>query len=105
MAIGAADHLSAPAAATGEEDTAGEAPQRDSGPASYDETGNRGKRGLAVQEKDFFTEKTESKPHTINCPSCRQAAEYQIRWIRRTKKPSLPPRATEEDRARSVVLL
>jgi ribosomal protein S30 len=53
-----------------------------------------------VQEKDFFNEKTESKPHNINCPSCRQSAEYQIRWIRRTKKPSLPPRASEDDRAR-----
>jgi hypothetical protein len=53
-----------------------------------------------VQEKDFFNEKNESKAHTINCPSCRQAAEYQIRWIRRTKKPSLPPRATDEDRIR-----
>jgi hypothetical protein len=31
---------------------------------------------------------------------CKQAGEYQIRWIRRTKKPSLPPRANEVDRAR-----
>ena len=53
-----------------------------------------------MQEKDFFNEKTEAKPHTINCPSCKQPAEYQIRWIRRTKKHSLPPRATEEDRIR-----
>jgi hypothetical protein len=53
-----------------------------------------------VQEKDFFNEKTEAKPHTIHCPSCKQSAEYQIRWIRRTKKPSLPPRASEDDRAR-----
>jgi len=53
-----------------------------------------------VDERDFFNEKTETRPHTINCPSCKQAADYQIRWIRRTKKPSLPPRANEEDRAR-----
>jgi len=53
-----------------------------------------------VQEKDFFNEKTESKPHTINCPSCKQSAEYQIRWIRRMKKPSLPRHASEEDRMR-----
>ena len=53
-----------------------------------------------MDERDFFTEKSEIKSHTINCPSCRQAAEYQIRWIRRTKKQSLPPRANEEDRAR-----
>jgi hypothetical protein len=53
-----------------------------------------------LQERDFFIEKTESKPHTINCPSCKQAAEYQIKWITRRKKPSLPPRATEDDRIR-----
>lgn len=53
-----------------------------------------------MQERDFFNEKTETKPHTINCPSCKQAAEYQIRWITRKKKPSLPPRATEDDRIR-----
>jgi hypothetical protein len=53
-----------------------------------------------VQEKDFFNEKTEAKAHTINCPSCKQSAEYQIRWIRRTKKLSLPRHATEEDRMR-----
>jgi hypothetical protein len=53
-----------------------------------------------MDEREFFTEKTESQPQTLNCPSCRQAAEYTIRWIRRTKKPSLPPRANPEDRAR-----
>jgi hypothetical protein len=53
-----------------------------------------------VQERDFFTETTETKPQLLHCPSCRESAEYQIRWIRRTKKSSLPPRASEEDRAR-----
>ena len=53
-----------------------------------------------MQERDFFNEKTETKPHTINCPSCRQSAEYQIRWIKRTKKPGLAGRASEDDRAR-----
>jgi hypothetical protein len=53
-----------------------------------------------VQERDFFIEKNETKQHTICCPSCKQSAEYQIRWIRRTKKPALPPRASEDDRAR-----
>jgi hypothetical protein len=53
-----------------------------------------------MQERDFFTEKTETKPQSLQCPQCRQAADYQIRWIVRTKKPSLPPRANEEDRIR-----
>jgi hypothetical protein len=53
-----------------------------------------------LQERDFFNEKNEVRQHNINCPSCKQAAEYPIRWLRRTKKPSLPPRATEDDRIR-----
>jgi len=53
-----------------------------------------------VQEKDFFIEKTETKPMSLRCPSCRQDAEYQIRWVTRTKKASLPPRADADDRIR-----
>ena len=53
-----------------------------------------------MQERDFFTEKNETKPMSLSCPSCRQAAEYQVRWIRRMKKAALPPRANEEDRIR-----
>ena len=53
-----------------------------------------------MQEKDFFTEKQETGPQTLSCPMCKTSAEYQIRWIRRTKKPSLPPRADADDNAR-----
>jgi hypothetical protein len=53
-----------------------------------------------LEEREFFTEKNETHLHKLNCPSCKQAADYQIRWIKRTKKASLPPRANEEDRAR-----
>ena len=53
-----------------------------------------------MQEKDFFTEKTETKPMSLRCPSCRQDSDYQIRWILRTKKASLPPHADADDRAR-----
>jgi hypothetical protein len=53
-----------------------------------------------MDERQFFTEKTETQPQSLNCPACRQVGEYQIRWIRRTKKASLPPGANEQDRAR-----
>ena len=53
-----------------------------------------------MQERDFFTEKTETRPMSLRCPMCRQDADHQIRWIRRTKKPSLPPRADADDRIR-----
>ena len=53
-----------------------------------------------MQERDFFTEKNETKSHSIYCPSCKQSADYDIRWIRRTKKASLPRGANDDDRAR-----
>lgn len=56
--------------------------------------------GLAVEERDFYNEKPEQRPHTLTCPHCRQSAEYQLNWLVRRKKNSLPPRADERDRAR-----
>jgi hypothetical protein len=53
-----------------------------------------------MQEKDFYIEKSETGPQTLSCPMCKTSAEYQIRWIRRTKKPALPPRADADDNAR-----
>ena len=53
-----------------------------------------------MEERDFFTEKEEQHPATLMCPSCRQPETYDLRWIVRKKKPTLPPRANEEDRAR-----
>jgi len=55
---------------------------------------------LAMEERDFYNEKPEQRPHTLTCPHCRQAAEYQLNWLVRRKKNSLPPRADERDRAR-----
>ena len=53
-----------------------------------------------MEERDFFDEKEEKKPYTLNCPHCHQAAEYDISWLVRTKKRSLSPRADERDRAK-----
>lgn len=53
-----------------------------------------------MDERQFFNEKTETQTQSLHCPSCKQAADYPIRWIRRTRKPTLPPGANEEDRAR-----
>ncbi len=51
-----------------------------------------------MEERDFFSEKDELKPANLSCPFCRQAASYDVRWRRRTKKASLPGHATQEDR-------
>jgi hypothetical protein len=53
-----------------------------------------------MEERDFFDEKDEVIPAEIYCPKCRTKMEYAVRWRRRTKKASLPPRADERDRAR-----
>ena len=53
-----------------------------------------------MEERDFFTESEQKHPATLSCPFCRTADSYELRWIVRQKKPSLPPRATAEDRAR-----
>jgi hypothetical protein len=41
---------------------------------------------MALNERDFFTEKRESKPMSLSCPQCRHRDDYDITWLRRTKK-------------------
>jgi hypothetical protein len=54
---------------------------------------------MALHEREFFHERPETKPATFTCPKCRHRDEYQVRWIRRTKKDRLPAGADERDRA------
>lgn len=54
---------------------------------------------MALDERDFFTERTESKGATLTCPHCGHVDEYQVPWIRRIKKDRIPPGADERDRA------
>ena len=56
--------------------------------------------GGPVEEREMFEEREQKRPHTLNCPHCRQAAEYELSWLVRTKKRQLPPRADERDRAK-----
>ena len=51
-------------------------------------------------EKDFFQEQQEIKSANFSCPHCRRRADYDVRWIKRTKRKQLPPGANEQDRAR-----
>jgi hypothetical protein len=53
-----------------------------------------------MEERDFFDENESSKPANLSCLFCHQADTYDIRWLVRTKKKSLPGRADERDRAR-----
>jgi hypothetical protein len=53
-----------------------------------------------MNERDFFNEKEEVKKATYSCPHCRERAEYDVRWLKRTKKPQPPRGMNEQDRAR-----
>ena len=53
-----------------------------------------------MDEREFFDERQDKKPASLNCPHCHQSAEYEIQWLVRTKKKSLPSRADERDRAK-----
>jgi hypothetical protein len=53
-----------------------------------------------MNEKDFFDEKQEVKKATYTCPHCRERSEYDVRWLKRTKKAQLQRGASEQDRLR-----
>ncbi len=53
-----------------------------------------------MEEKDYYTEAPATKPIPLNCPWCRTQDTYDIKWLVRTKRASLPPRADERDRAK-----
>jgi hypothetical protein len=54
---------------------------------------------MALHERDFYDERPESKPAALTCPHCRRRDDYQVNWIRRTKKARMPAGADERDRA------
>jgi hypothetical protein len=59
---------------------------------------------MALDERAFFNEKPETRQGRYQCPKCRRTADYSIRWVRRSKKASLPPGADDADRARFAKL-
>ena len=54
---------------------------------------------MALDERDFFTSKNETRNDSMTCPRCKRDNPYQMRWVVRTKKDRLPPGADERDRA------
>jgi hypothetical protein len=53
-----------------------------------------------MDERAYYTESQTTKPATLNCPYCRTAESYDLRWMVRKKKDRLPPGADERDRAK-----
>lgn len=52
-----------------------------------------------MHERDIFDEKHETKTATFSCPHCRERADYDVRWIKRTKKKQPPRGMNEQQRA------
>ena len=53
-----------------------------------------------MDERQFYTERQETKNIPLVCPSCRREDNYPIRWMVRVKKKELPRGAGDEDRKR-----
>lgn len=39
-----------------------------------------------MKESDIFDERPETKRAVYSCPFCREEHEYDVRWLKRTKK-------------------
>jgi hypothetical protein len=59
---------------------------------------------VGLDERALFTEKSETRVGRYQCPKCRRTHEYNIRWVRRSKKDRLPPGADESDRIKFAKL-
>ena len=51
-----------------------------------------------MQERDIFDERQEVKTASFSCPNCRERNDYEVRWLKRTKKKNVNTR-NEQDRA------
>ena len=45
-----------------------------------------------MDERAYYSESQTTKPATLNCPYCRSAETYELRWMVRKKKDRLPRR-------------
>lgn len=53
-----------------------------------------------MNERDIFDEKQEIKKQNYACTFCGQRDDYDVRWMKRTKKKQPPRHFNEQDRAR-----
>jgi hypothetical protein len=59
---------------------------------------------MAFDERAFFSEKPETRSARYACPRCRRTSDYQIRWVRRSKKDRPPAGGDEVDREKFAKL-
>ena len=54
---------------------------------------------MALDERDFFNNRNETRTDKLTCPRCKRENDYQMRWVIRTRKDRIPPGRDERDRA------
>jgi hypothetical protein len=54
---------------------------------------------MALDERDFFNNRNDTRVDQLTCPRCRRTNDYQMRWVVRVRKDRIPPGADERDRA------
>ncbi len=52
-----------------------------------------------MQERDIFDEKQETKKQFYNCTFCGERSEFDVRWLKRTKKKNSNRRMNEQERS------
>ena len=52
-----------------------------------------------MQERDIFDERQEVKTASFSCPHCRERNDYEVRWMKRTKKKQTPRQMNEQERS------
>ncbi|MDZ4802158.1 MAG: hypothetical protein SGI92_28710 [Bryobacteraceae bacterium] len=58
-----------------------------------------------MDERAYYNESQTTKPASLNCPYCKSAESYNLRWIVRKRKDRLPGGADERDRAKFAKFL
>ena len=53
-----------------------------------------------MDERAYYSESQATKPAMLNCPYCKSAETYELRWMVRKKKDRIPQGADERDRAK-----
>ncbi|MBL8178265.1 MAG: hypothetical protein JNK48_26555 [Bryobacterales bacterium] len=53
-----------------------------------------------MDERDFFTESRTTRSIDLICTYCRSKESYELPWVVRKKRGSLPRQADERDRAK-----
>ena len=51
-----------------------------------------------MHERDIFDERQETKQANYACPNCRERNDYDVRWLKRTKKRNAPRNLNQQER-------